>query len=237
MTARLEAVSGDTSGQLVQALLASRRDWRDARIPAMKGVAAAAFLALALPPLTLGALGADVVMIQRAPLQFAGTVANQAAGEKVEVEFRRCEFGGWRLVGGATTASGGAWFVEIRSFPGGGSGFWRARWRNETSNVIRDLHPFQYNGYTDRRGRLSFTFYAGDSTQYMGGRAVQLQRKTAAGTWVLVRTTRLTRIRGYGYVYRATFVVRTRGLRLRLFVPARTAAPCFRAWAGPEIRS
>ena len=203
----------------------------------MKGSMAAWLAALVVPSTALGAIGADVVMTQRGPLTFAGSVANGAAGEKVEIEFRRCEFGGWRVVGGATTGSGGAWFVELQPFIGGGSGFWRARWRNDTSPVIRDLKPFGYSGYTYRRGRLSFTFYAGDSTQYMGGRAVQLQRKTAAGAWVLVRTAKLTRIRGYGYTYRSTFVVRTRGLRLRVFVPAKTAAPCFRAFAGPEIRS
>jgi hypothetical protein len=176
-------------------------------------------------------------MIQRGPLHFAGTVSNRSAGEKVEIDFRRCEFGGWRLVGGATTSSGGAWEVEIPYFAGGGSGFWRARWRNETSSTIRDFRPLNYSAYNRRGTRLWFDFYLGDSTQYIGGRSVRLQRKTAAGAWVLLRTAKLTRIRGYGFVYRATFVVRTHGLPVRVFVPARTAAPCFRAWTGPEIRS
>jgi hypothetical protein len=102
----------------------------------------------------------------------------------------------------ATTASGGAWAVEVPHFIGLGSGFWRARSRSETSQVIRVLNPLSYNGYDYRRGRLSFSFFLGDSKQYIGGRRVQLQRKTAAGPWVLVRTARLVRTRGYGYTFR-----------------------------------
>lgn len=200
-------------------------------------VLAALLAALAAGAAARGAIGADVVTIRKGDgLTFSGTVSSRAAGETIAIEFKRCRDRWWRVVGGAQTASGGAYFAEVRSFPGGGSGSWRARWGNVTSAPLVDLRPLGYVGWNYRRGRMTFDWYLGDSTQYIGGRPVQLQRKTSAGSWVLVRTARLARLTGRsGYWFRATFAVR-RGLTVRVFAPRKTAAPCFRAWAGPEIR-
>ena len=69
---------------------------------------------------------------------------------------------------------------------------------------------------------------------------VELQR-FSGGTWVRVRRARFAYrpLLEYGgaFNYEARFVVPTRGLRLRAFVPAESAAPCFLAGASPEWRS
>jgi hypothetical protein len=61
----------------------------------------------------------------------------------------------------------------------------------------------------------------------LAGRRVELQR-LSRGRWVRVRRLPLARS-SLGGAYQATFVVRTRKLRLRVAVPAATAAPCYSA--------
>lgn len=203
----------------------------------MRGLACVVAVVLTLVGSAVAA-SVDVVTIQKQKLDFSGTVSNGAAGETVEIEFKRCEFGSWRTVAGAQTGFGGSWFVRVDSFIGIGSGSWRARWRNVASRPVVDLSPLAYTGWDYGRARARFDWFLGDSTQSMHGRPVELQRRTRAGAWVRVRTARLARIVGRtGYWFRGTFAIRTRGLTMRVFVPARTAAPCFRAWAGPEFRS
>lgn len=61
----------------------------------------------------------------------------------------------------------------------------------------------------------------------LNGRFIALQR-LAGGRWTHVRRARLVSagFAGYGGRYEATFTVRKRGLRLRILVPAKSAAPC-----------
>jgi hypothetical protein len=73
--------------------------------------------------------------------------------------------------------------------------------------------------------------------QDMKGRIIELQR-LASGQWRLLRRARLVDDRiTYGVNSSATFTVRRRGLVLRAFIPARSAAPCYTATASEQWTS
>jgi hypothetical protein len=61
------------------------------------------------------------------------------------------------------------------------------------------------------------------------GKSVELQRQTGSG-WLRVRSAPLVRkasLRWGAFNYQATFTVPTRRLRLRAYLPAASAAPCY----------
>jgi hypothetical protein len=154
-------------------------------------------------------------------LRFAGTISSGAAGEYVSVLYQRCGSSGLgtSLVG-AQTKEGGAW----DTFWGVTSGTFRARWRNGTSNPVRfrDAVRISLAPVSAVRQRV---FVSGD--QDMKGRVVELHR-LVAGQWRVLRRTRLVADRSsWGVNASATFTVRQRGLTLRAFVPAKSAAPCY----------
>lgn len=74
--------------------------------------------------------------------------------------------------------------------------------------------------------RYRVSVSTGEAQQKMAGRLVELQR-LAAGSWTRVRRVRLAADRGALASFSATFAVRTRGLRMRVVVPEKSAAPCF----------
>lgn len=138
---------------------------------------------------------------------------------------RECGYDGFRVVEGTTTTAGGAWTIDIpRTI-----GVWRARWNDRHSTTVSIRAPIHVSATKvpgRRAWKVAIPRFSGARAYDYHGRIVELQRRTAAGRWVLVRRARL---RATSTAYEAVFPVPTRGLTLRALVPARTAAPCFTA--------
>jgi hypothetical protein len=194
----------------------------------------AAVLALTI---TAAASGADrptlTLSARETPnLELSGALSSGAAGESIVVEGSECKGFGYRIVAGASTSAGGAWLwrgaVQIRTT-------FRARWRDVVSNAVVVEHPI-YVVLERRPGTRVFRAGVFSRMQNMHGRIVELQRfAPAQARWVRVQRARLTR--GAGETSYADFRILRRGLLLRAFVPAASAAPCFRAGASRQIRS
>jgi hypothetical protein len=163
-------------------------------------------------------------------LRFSGVISSGAANEYVTVMHRRCSQRFATAVAGATTRAGGVWdAVQSESSPPVGSGTFRARWKRHLSKPLTFRPPLRIflSRQGERRIRVAIT-----GSEKLGGAFVELQR-LAGGRWMGVRRVRLSLERPAGYVksYWAVFAVRTRGLTMRVFVPAETAAPCYKPTA------
>jgi hypothetical protein len=164
-----------------------------------------------------------------------GQVASGAANEDVEVLVRDCLAKDFRLFAAAKTVAGGGYEVDTR-FPdpfaprdvNSGMAF-RARWRAELSAPV--LWRLPLYGVPRKSGRTKWKVTVNPAPIYlaMAGRVIVLQRQLA-GKWVRYKQARLVRKANFDYGgatnHEAVFEV-PRGLRVRLVVPAKTAAPCF----------
>jgi hypothetical protein len=181
---------------------------------------------------------------------FAGTISSHAGGEYVEVLGRYCGATGDRLIAGAQTSSAGGWRVENPSseppYPPStpvysGTTF-RARWDRTYSEPRTWSLPAK-----PRVARISGTrtwvahVTPATPTGQVGfqGKTIELQRSTPGG-WVRVRSARLVRkasLTWGPFNYQARFTVPTRGLRLRAYLPAQSAAPCYLPGGSESWRS
>jgi hypothetical protein len=177
--------------------------------------------------LTIGVANAD-------PLTLAGTLSTGQAGESILIDAKDCLASNYRVFGGTTTRSGGAWTWV------GGVGqsrtTFRARWGNVVSERTVTV-PRRIDVYLSRRpGTRVFEVGVFGRLQNLHGRPVELQRfASREQRWVRVGVARLTR--ELADAFGASFVVRRRGLLLRAAVPRRTAAPCFLPNVSTPIRS
>jgi hypothetical protein len=173
---------------------------------------------------------------------FFGTVASAEAGELVELEARECgpNHRFYRVVAGTRTAAGGSW--QIRSDRTGFvlpfNAYFRARWRGEYSSPeLLRVPATVWARWRPARRVVDVSVSTWTSGQNLRGRLVELQRKVPGSeSWMRVRRARLRRAQGIG-MFRTMFSVRTRGLTLRVFVPAETGAPCFMPNASGSWRS
>jgi hypothetical protein len=193
-------------------------------------------------------LAADTVTLQVSQFRnpnrvlthlFQGTISSRQAGQYVEILGRDCGARHDRLISGTQTSAGGAYRVTnpMDEFPWSytavysGTTF-RARWDGQYSEPVTWRVPVE-----PRVARISGTrtwvahVTPATPTGQVGfqGKPVELQRLTPSG-WVLVRTARLVRkasLRWGPFNYQASFTVPTRGLRLRVHLPERSAAPCY----------
>jgi hypothetical protein len=158
-------------------------------------------------------------------LRFHGVISPRARNEYVALTQRKCGFNFATSVAGASTQADGSW-VARSSFLSSSSATYRARWGRHVSRavIVRPRMRIQLMKLGAQRYRL--TVSTGDAQQKMAGRFVELQR-LAAGRWKRVRRTRLTAERGEFGTFLATFTVRRHGLRMRIVVPEKSAAPCF----------
>ena len=182
--------------------------------------------------------------VNQLTLVFSGTISSRAAGEYVEVLGRDCGAGADRLVSGTQT-SGGGWKVEnpdSTTYPArwnpvySGTTF-RARWSGDYSAPVLWRLPAQPTVVRTPRTRVWVVHMApATPTGKVGfqGKTVVLQRLSVGG-WVRVRSARLVREQSYNY--EARFTIPTRGLRLRAYLPAESAAPCFLPGSSPTWRS
>jgi hypothetical protein len=169
-------------------------------------------------------------------LRFAGTIPSGAAGEYVAITRRGCGFSGFTAIGGATTTEGGRYEAIPRFGLPPQSGVFRALWRGRLSDSVTLRSPVQLTVIKQQRTKRYLVSIAAESN--LSRRFVALQR-LAGGRWTHVRRARLVSVSagGFGGVFRATFVVRKRGLRLRVYVPPATVGACHDATASPTFVS
>ena len=181
---------------------------------------------------------------------FSGTVSTDAANEVVDVLGQDCGGGtGFRLISGTHTRAGGSWRVENpRSEPPWGGTpagppiTYRARWRDQLSEPYFDTvaAPLFFRKVGRRAWRV-YTRPPSPGLIKMKGRPVELQRLTG-GSWRTIQRKPLVykpRYAQFGgaFNHEAVFKVDRRGWRLRAFLPARSAAPCYLAGTSQEWRS
>jgi hypothetical protein len=203
------------------------------------GVVAALVAAAVLVSTAAAAPAADVTLAvdtYREPgsrflwrIQFSGTIASGAGGESVTIMGQRCGQNFSTAVAATTTRTGGFWEVtpNFPSSPPTDPATYRARWNDRLSEPVTIRPPIWISRPTKQPDRRWTVFVSAGSpvSRDLRGRVVELQR-LAAGQWTLVRRARLAAV-GRIASFQATFVVPTRGLRLRVFVPAKTGAPCY----------
>jgi len=182
-------------------------------------------------------------------LVFAGTISSRTAGEDVAVLGRDCGVQGERLIAATRTAAGGSWRVENPSQEQGvwtftevfsGTAF-RARWNGHYSDSVVWRLPAQPRIWRVGRTRTweVHVLPAAPSGVGLKRKTVELQRLSPSG-WVRVRSARLARkadLEWGAFNYEATFTVPTRGLKLRAYLPAASAAPCYLPGASAPWRS
>lgn len=158
-------------------------------------------------------------------VRFSGTISSRAANEYVAVLQQTCGQTFSTAIAGASTREDGLWEAE---WNGAGSATYRARWNNHLSDPVthrQDLSIWitQLGGGRVRVGVNSFSY-----PLKLKGKFVELQRLNA-GQWAPIRRARFSARRPGSFS--ATFSVKRRGLTLRAFVSAESAAPCYAATA------
>jgi hypothetical protein len=162
-------------------------------------------------------------------LRFSGSVSNGQAGEEVTVMQQRCGTSSSTAVAATQTRESGFWEAEPNYIVIADSATYRARWKSELSEPVVIRPEISVGVRKLRRpGRFQVWVSTGDVQQRMKGRVVVLQR-LISGKWTAVRRGRLgyDTVNGFSATFLATFTV-PRGWTLRAFVPAKTAAPCFK---------
>jgi hypothetical protein len=179
-------------------------------------------------------------------LVFRGAVSSGAAGEEVEVVGRDCGQQGYRLISGAKTRAGGGWQVENPSVdpprwtPVDSGMTFRARWRSHVSEPVVWRAPapiFALQVPGRRAWKVSVNAYPGRAS--LKGHVVEVQRRVE-GRWVRFRRGPLVHKPSFdlgAFNYEAVFPIAARGLRLRAYIPARSALPCYLPAATPSWRS
>jgi hypothetical protein len=159
-------------------------------------------------------------------LRFSGFISSGAGNEYVAVVHQKCgNSSSTRTIAGATTREDGSWEVipaEYDSPPQ--SGTFRARWKGHLSKPVTLRPPVRVLVAKLRARRYHVSVLA-DS---LSGRFVALQRRTG-GRWTHVRRIGVAASAqpdGSPF-YTATVTVSTRGLKLRILVSKKTAAPCY----------
>jgi hypothetical protein len=196
---------------------------------------------LSVGVLVSGALAAPTqevtLEIQRFPdgrVQFSGTIPSGQANVYVAVLAQKCGQPSFTSFTGGTTEAGGHWHAD--AYPTT-SAVYRARWKNQLSRpvTIGLKPPVRINLTKLPANRFRVWLFA-DSN--LTGRFIALQR-LAGGRWIHVRRARVFSAGAAGTAVRfeTTFTVRKRGLRLRIVVPAKTAAPCNTAATTDTFRS
>lgn len=166
-------------------------------------------------------------------LRFRGVISPRAGAEYVAVTQRKCGLNFATSIAGASTRWNGYWEVTstVRS---DSSATYRARWKGRLSRPVtmRPHMGIQLVKLSAQRYRV--TVNTRDVKQEMTGRSVELQR-LATGRWARVRRLPLAVDATLFGSFSATFVVRARGLRMRIVVPKNSAAPCFERTISPTF--
>ncbi|MGH3134134.1 MAG: hypothetical protein ACRDNY_10430 [Gaiellaceae bacterium] len=167
--------------------------------------------------------------------RLSGRIASGAANEDVAVLRQYCGRSFSTAVAGARTREGGFWETELPivvSRPDAlVSESYRARWNGQLSEPVtfRGHLVVSHRKLSRKRHRVT-AFTSVNNPVDLRGRTILLQRQIEE-RWRRIATARLTPAPVKYYTFVATFTVPRRGWRLRAFVPAKSAAPCFTASA------
>jgi hypothetical protein len=160
-------------------------------------------------------------------LRFSGEIPSARPNEYVTIMAQHCGARSASAFAGASTRAGGSWSTEWWER---GSATYRALWNGRLSDPVsvRIEARLIVNVTRQVRGRYHVAVLTSNSPQPMHGRVIELQR-LAGGRWLTVRRARLVArgSAGYGGGFVAMLKVRARGLRMRVLVPEKSAAPCF----------
>jgi hypothetical protein len=168
-------------------------------------------------------------------LRFSGTIPSGAANEYVAVLQQKCGSGSATAIAGGTTRPGGSWEADPvnGTRPESDSSTYRARWNGRLSEplVFRAELGLWLTPFAGGRYRVNVS--ATSAQQDMRGRPIELQR-LVAGRW---RVAARARLRGRGTAFTAIVTARARNQSFRIFVPERSAAPCYTATASQPFVS
>ena len=179
---------------------------------------------------------------------FSGTISSDTLGETVDVLGQDCGVKGFRLIRGTHTRAGGGWRVENPlpdppwSYTPVNSGVtYRARWKDQLSESHVWAVPAPLTAKkVGRRAWRVYTAPPPPGTVRMKGKRVELQRLTGGSWRTIQRKPLLYKPRYYyggAFNHEVVFRVAQRGWRLRAFLPAASAAPCYAAGVSSEWRS
>jgi hypothetical protein len=172
----------------------------------------------------------------------SGQIASDAAGEDVVVLRQYCgrPLAEASAVTQALTRQGGFWTAEIPivSRPDNlVSESYRARWKGQLSPPVTFVGKLAVSRSRLSRSRSRVSvFTTTNNPVNLKRRQVVLQRKVG-NSWQRIAAARLFPHRVEYYTFVATFTVPRRGWTLRALVPAKSAAPCFRASVSEEWTS
>lgn len=225
-----DAVVAEAQRQLDRLVVSPKTDDAVPRAPARADTVTIAFQRYWYPP------GNYFTM------RFFGTISSGQAGEYVAVLKKECGATFSTAIAGATTTAGGGWEAVPNAPPGGGE--FRAKWNDELSEPVTYRPPAEpwLEKVAPGKFRATVTSYTppGGKPRSMTGRRIDLQR-LSAGQWIRMRSAKLVRKKSstdnFYRTFIATFTVAAKGLRLRAYVPAETAAPCFAAGASKPVKS
>jgi hypothetical protein len=219
----------------------------------LKRACASAAIALAVAVPTALAVGTQAVTLNVSQyvnqnklltLAFSGTIESGAPGEFVDILGRDCGARNERSITSTRTVAGGRYRIDNPNpnppfnftFVESGTTF-RSRWNDQYSDPFLWRLPLR-PAVTKVSGRRAWRIEFHTRPPGIAGKPVELQR-LSKGQWVRVRRARLVEKRSTvsDVLHEAVFSVPTRGLTLRVFVPAQTAAPCHLAGASKQWRS
>lgn len=172
-------------------------------------------------------------------LVFTGVVSNPEPRQDVEIVGQDCGTRGTRLIAATQTSPGGAYQVESSlvsspypATPLPSGIIFRARWNGQISLPVQYRQPARLLA-AKVRGRAAWKvhFTPPELRVRYAGKPVVLQRRSG-GRWVRFQTARLKlkpSLRYGPFNHEAVFDVPRRGLQLRGYLPAKSAAPCWLA--------
>jgi len=178
---------------------------------------------------------------------FTGVVSSPEPRQDVEIVGQDCGLSGYRLISAAQTTAGGAFQAENpqqsppwASTPYSSGITFRARWNGHLSNPIQYRLPaYPYAIKVPGRAAWKVHFGPQELRVPLAGKVVELQR-FSGGRWARIQTARLElrpSLRWGPFNHEAVFTAPRRGLKLRGFLPGRSAAPCYSAGATEPWRS
>jgi hypothetical protein len=166
-------------------------------------------------------------------LAYSGVTSSGAAGERVSVLAKVSPRDYYQLVATATTEAGGFWRDE--TVPALPTATFRARWKGRYSDAVKLWSPIDLRRAVRRasapevhNGAVKVFLDTTDTQQNLSRKIVELQRyEQASGRWLRYGRANLRRSVRAAFTFSATFHTLPRGLLLRVFVPKKTAAPCY----------
>ena len=168
---------------------------------------------------------------------FSGRIERPVAGELVTVLGAVCPRTFETSMAGVTTTAGGGW--ETSTPVPKTSVTYRARWEGRFSEPVRAWTSMPVEAQRAGRTSVVVRVDTSDALQDLNRKLVELQRRDRATfRWRRYRSMRLQRDTSTGspFTFKATFTGVVRNGAIRVRIPPKTAAPCFRPQMTAPLR-